>query len=69
MIKESGSDGYPTELFQILKDDDVNVLYAICQQIWKTQQWQQDSQMSVFIPIPKNVQATTQLQASHMLPK
>ena len=40
--KASGSDGIPIELFQILKDDDVKVLYSICQQIWKTQQWPQD---------------------------
>ena len=33
------SDGIPGELFQILKDDTVKVLYTICQQIWKTQQW------------------------------
>ena len=26
---------------------------AICQQIWKTQQWPQDRKRSVFIPIPK----------------
>ena len=25
----------------------------MCQQIWKTQQWPQDSKRSVFIPIPK----------------
>ena len=36
--KASGSDGIPEELFQILKDDAVKVLYSICQQIWKTQQ-------------------------------
>ena len=36
--KASGSDGIPVELFQILKDDAVKVLYSICQQIWKTQQ-------------------------------
>ena len=35
---ESGSDGIPVELFQILKDDAVKVLHSICQQIWKTQQ-------------------------------
>ena len=29
------------------------VLYSICQQIWKTQQWPQDWKRSVFIPIPK----------------
>ena len=34
----SGGDGIPVELFQILKDDAVKVLYSICQQIWKTQQ-------------------------------
>ena len=31
----SGGDGLPVELFQILKDDAVKVLYSICQQIWK----------------------------------
>ena len=35
--KASGGDGIPVELFQILKDDAVKVLYSICQQIWKTQ--------------------------------
>ena len=40
--KASGGDGIPVELFQILKDDAVKVLYSICQQIWKTQQWPQD---------------------------
>ena len=34
--KASGRDGIPVELFQILKDDVVKVLYSICQQIWKT---------------------------------
>ena len=51
--KASGGDGIPVELFQILKGDDVKVLHSICQQIWKTQQWPQDWQRSVFIPIPK----------------
>ena len=51
--KASGSDGIPVELFQILKDDAVQVLHSICQQIWKTQQWPQDWKRSVFIPIPK----------------
>ena len=51
--KASGGDGIPVELFQILKDDAVEVLYSICQQIWKTQQWLQDWKRSVFIPIPK----------------
>ena len=51
--KASGGDGIPVELFQILKDNDVNVLHSICQQILKTQQWPQDWKRSVFIPIPK----------------
>ena len=38
MNKVSGGDGIPAELFQILKDDAVEVLHSICQQIWKTQQ-------------------------------
>ena len=38
--KASGGDGIPVELFQILKDDAVKGLHSICQQIWKTQQWQ-----------------------------
>ena len=43
MNKANGGDGIPVELFQILKDDAVKVLHSICQQIWKTQQWPQDS--------------------------
>ena len=53
MNKASGGDGIPVELFQILKDDAVKVLHSICQQIWKTHQWPQDWNRSVFIPIPK----------------
>ena len=51
--KASGGDGIPVELFQILKDDAVKVLHSICHQIWETQQWPQDWERSVFIPIPK----------------
>ena len=51
--KASGGDGIPVNLFQILKDDAMKVLYSICQQIWKTQQWPQDWKRVVFIPIPK----------------
>ena len=38
---------------KILKDDAVKLLFLICQQIWKTQQWPQDWKRLVFIPIPK----------------
>ena len=71
--KTSGGDGIPVELFQILKDDVVKVLHSICQQIWKTQfghrtgkgQFSFESQRRA---VPKNVQTTTQLHSSHMLP-
>ena len=55
--KASGGDGIPVELFQILKDNAVKVLHSTCQQIWKTQQWSQDWNRSIFIPIPKKVNA------------
>ena len=53
MNKASGSDGSPVQLFQILKDDAVQVLHSVSQQIWKTQQWPQDWKRSVFMPTPK----------------
>ena len=37
--KPSGCNGIPVELFKTLKDDVIQVLHSICQQIWKTQQW------------------------------
>ena len=42
MNKDSGGEGIPIELSQILKDDVVKVLCSICQQIWNTLQWPQD---------------------------
>ena len=51
--KASGGDGIPVELLQLLKDDAVKVLNAICQHFWTTQQWPQDWKRLVFIPIPK----------------
>ena len=70
--KASGDDGIPVYLFQILKDDVVKVLYSICQQIWKTQQWSQDWKRSLFIQsqrkaIQKNAQTTVQLHSFHTL--
>ena len=72
--KASGGGGIPVELFQILKDDAMKVLYSIYQQIWKTQQWPQDWKRSVFIPpqikvVPKNVQTAAQLHSFHTLAK
>ena len=56
MNKTSGGGGIPVELFQILKDDAVEVLHSICQQIWKTQQWPPDWKRSVFHSNPKERQ-------------
>ena len=53
MNKANAGDRIPVQLFQILKDDAVKVLHSIHQQIWKTQQWSQDWERSVLIPIPK----------------
>ena len=55
--KASGIDGIPVDLFQILKGDAVKVLHSICQHFWKTQQWPQDWEISVFIPNPNKVNA------------
>ena len=74
MNKASGGDGIPVKLFQSLKDDAIKVLYSICQQIWKTQQWPQDwkSESSFQFQrkaMPKNAQTTAQLHSSHTLVK
>ena len=74
MNKPGGGDGIPVELFQIPEDDAVKVLHSICQHIWETQQWPQDSKRSVFTPVPKkgkpkNSQTTAQLHSSHTLVK
>ena len=53
MNKVRRGDPIPAELFQILKDDPVIALHSICQQIWKTQQWPQNWDRSVFIPASK----------------
>ena len=74
MNKVSGGDGIPAELFQILKDDDVEGLHLTCQQIWKTQQWPQTAKgqfsfQSQRKAMPKNAQTTAQLHSSHTLAK
>ena len=72
MNKASGGGEIPVELFQMLKDDAVKVLYSICQQIWKTPQWPQDwkrqfSFQSQRRVMPRNVQTTAQLHPFQML--
>ena len=51
--KATGSDGISPKLFQILKDDAVKMLHAVCQQIWKSQQWPQNRKRSGFYSSPK----------------
>ena len=51
--KAREGDRIPVELFQILKNDAVKVLYSVCQQIWTIQQWPQDWKRTVFIPNAK----------------
>ena len=71
MNKASGADRSPVELLKILKDA-VKVLHYTCQQIWKTQQWPQGWERSVFMTIPekgnpKTVGTTTRLCSFHIL--
>ena len=72
--KAGGGDAIPVELFQILKDDAVKVLYSICHQLGKLSSGHktgkgQFSFQSQRNAMPKNAQATTQLHLSHMLVK
>ena len=52
MNKASGCDGISFELFQILKDDAVKMLYSIFSK-FGSQKWPQDWKRAVVIPIPK----------------
>ena len=63
--KASGGDGIPVELFEILKDDAVKVLYSICQQIWKTQWWPQDCEKVSFHSNPKERQHQRMFKLLH----
>ena len=63
MNNAGGGDGIPVELFQILKDDAMKVLYSICQQILKLSSGHrtgkgQFSFQSQRKAMPKNAQTT-----------
>ena len=62
MNKASGGDGIPAKLFQILKDDALEVLHSICQQIWKTQQWPKDC-LSLSVPKKGNAKECSNYHA------
>ena len=51
--KASGCDEILAELFKSLKEDAIEILHSLCQQIWKTQQKPQDWKRSILIPICK----------------
>ena len=51
--KDSGGDGIPAELIQILKDDPVKVLHKYGSKFGKLSSGPRTGKVSVFIPIPK----------------
>ena len=74
MNKASGGDGIPVELFQILKDDAVKVLYSYASKFGKLSSGPrtgkgQFSFQSQRKAMPKNIQTTAQLHLSHTLVK
>ena len=74
MNKAIGGDGIPVEIFQILKDDALKVLYSICHQFGKLSSGHrtgngQFSFQSRRKAMPKNAQTTAQLHSSHTLVK
>ena len=74
MNKASGGDGIPVELFQILKDDAVQVLLSIYSKFRKLSSGHRagKSQLSFQSQrkaMPKNAQTTAQLHSSHTLTK
>ena len=74
MNKASGGDGIPAELFQILKDDAVNVLHSISSKFGKLSRGHRTGKgefsfQSQRRAMPKNVQTTKQLHSFHILVK
>ena len=73
MNKASGGDGIPVELFQILKDDAMKVLYSVCNfgklSSGRRTGKRQFSFQSQRKAMPKNAQTTAHLHSSHTLVK
>ena len=72
--KTSGGDGIPVELFEILKDDAVKVLYSNASKFGKLSSGHRTGKgqfpfQSQRKAMPKNAQTTTQLHSSHTLLK
>ena len=74
MNKDSRGDGIPVELFQILKDDAVQVLHSVCSKFGKLSGGHREGKCQFSFQsqrkaMPKNAQTTAQLQSFHMLAK
>ena len=74
MTKATGGNEILVELFQILKDDDVEVLHSYASKYGKLSSGHrtgngQFSFQSQIKAMPKNVQTMAQLQSSHTLSK
>ena len=72
--KANGGDGIPAELFQMLKDDAMKVLYSIASKFGKLSSGY-GTRKSQFLfqserkAMPKNVQTSAHLHSSHTLAK
>ena len=74
MNKASGGDGIAVELFQILKDDAVQVLAQYASKFGKLSSGHRTGKGQFSFQfqrkaMPKNAQTTTQLHSNHMLVK
>ena len=72
--KVSGIDGIPADLFQILKDDAVKLLYSNASKFEKLSSGRRTGNGQFLFQsqrkaMPKNAQTTAQLHSSHMLVK
>ncbi len=51
--KSPGCNDIPIELIQECGEEGVNIMWKLCNHIWKSGVWPTDQKRSVFIPIPK----------------
>ena len=51
--KSPGIDGIPIELVKTLGGRGTRMIHEMCNEIWRTREWEQQSKQSVYIPITK----------------
>ena len=51
--KSPGTDGIPAELLKCLGGEGVEIMWLLCQKIWRTGEWPSDWKQSVFFPLLK----------------